>query len=582
MPPGMPIARGPGGPSGRPGTQQQAWPQGVFWREDFEVDPLAYAFPTQVGSTAVIDTAHASNGTQSLKLHKTGAASGSIRTFSLPRSLVVVGRFKFWGATLPTASFGLQNIIAGVLTAINISTAGNLAGGWSGATISSGVNVCDSAWHAIDFRVDYRGATWRFDWMLDGVAQTQATVAASGAGPTQWKFDVVGAITLDCWVDQWQLSDGWYDYPLSDVPPPPSSPTNATITLTTNSVTANATLNRQPGRVLAPSVVTATAALVRMPTKALTASQATAAALLSKLASHTFTPSTATASATLAKTPGKPLTASQATASATLTRTPVKALTAGATAAASLVRLPGKVLTAGATASAQLVKMPGHVFTASVATASAVLTTIKVKTLALTTSVVTASASLVKTAGHVLTTSPATASATLSRVASHVFTSSAATASASLIRTAGHVFAASIATASATLRRTPVKALTSSPATATATITKQPAHTLTTNVATASASVSKRPSRTLTTSTATASAQLRRAPIRVLTASATATANLVTLIIHGTTQWPPVASVLRAFMSRSNLDDAKGPTGHTRGGSSGPTDAKGPSGRTDL
>jgi hypothetical protein len=211
--------------NGAPGTPPNfAAPQPsrnleTFVVESFETFSLAQIFDVQVGTTASLDTTHARTGSQAVKIHQTGTANASIRSInSLP---IVVGRFAFWIASNPSATLQQGQCLGGVNAVFQISTAGIQTAGFTGATVASGITVTDGAWHVIDFRVDLRGSTYLMDWMVDGVAQTQATIAAAGARVvSQFKFASSGAVTIDYWLDDWQLSDDWGSYPLADPPNP--------------------------------------------------------------------------------------------------------------------------------------------------------------------------------------------------------------------------------------------------------------------------------------------------------------------------------------------------------------------------
>jgi hypothetical protein len=192
---------------------------GRFVAESFETLLLAQIFNQQVGTTASLDATHTKFGVQALKIHKTGSASASILNTPGALGRILVGRYWMWLGTNPSVSTTIMQAQTGLSGVMNVSAAGIAAGGFSGVTASSGITVSDSNWHSFDFRLDTRGSTWLYDWMVDSIAQTQQTHAASGTEViSQFAFDKVGASTIDYWIDGWQLSDDWGAYPLDDSP----------------------------------------------------------------------------------------------------------------------------------------------------------------------------------------------------------------------------------------------------------------------------------------------------------------------------------------------------------------------------
>lgn len=353
---------------------------GRFVVEDFETLTLAQIFDQQVGTTASLDATHTKFGVQALKIHKTGAANASIKTMPGALGRVLVGRYWMWLGANPGVSTTISQAQTGLSGVQNVSTAGISTGGFSGVTIASGITVSDSNWHSFDFRLDTRGSTWLYDWMVDGVAQTQATHAASGTEViSQFAFDKVGASTIDYWIDGWQQSDDWGSYPLDDSPfIPPSS--NQTVSPPVATAAASA-LVPVPDLQVPPAAATAAASSpAAVPGVAVPAPVASAAAsALVPVPQLVVPPAAATAGAS-APVPtvaaGQTVSPPAATASASALvpgvalQVPPAAATASASSPAPTVQLGIPIPVATASASAKI-PVPQLLVSPAAATASA-------------------------------------------------------------------------------------------------------------------------------------------------------------------------------------------------------------------
>jgi hypothetical protein len=82
----------------------------------------------------------------------------------------------------------------------------------SGVTISTGV------WYRFDVKYDTSGATWTFDWQVDGVVQTQATEGGHSTSTGFKRLDMVvfnsAAVTTNYNVDDVAGSLTSGDYPI--------------------------------------------------------------------------------------------------------------------------------------------------------------------------------------------------------------------------------------------------------------------------------------------------------------------------------------------------------------------------------
>src|SRR5439155_24730361 len=106
----------------------------------------------------------------------------------------------------------------GSAVTIRFSTAGVWAALIGGGAAQTGPTALLNAWQAIDFRADLRGGTYTLDWMVDGVAQTQAVSAAGQPATTMTDLSFVnsGANTINIWFDDMQIAAQLNPYPLAD------------------------------------------------------------------------------------------------------------------------------------------------------------------------------------------------------------------------------------------------------------------------------------------------------------------------------------------------------------------------------
>ena len=198
--------------------------RGLFYKQDFEVDPLATIFDDAVGSTASIDPSNAKFNAKSLLIQQYGTPTTTNRNIPTVNqaSQVLVGRF--WVNFVNDVPNVLQQIanLLGVDVNINFNwTSGNhITIGFAGNFTDFGL-MAQKTWHSIDFRADARPRpNMTVDLQVDGVPGAQSTVAV-GATPGPWtkiRFGQSGANTIHFWIDGLQLSDNYNNYPLADDP----------------------------------------------------------------------------------------------------------------------------------------------------------------------------------------------------------------------------------------------------------------------------------------------------------------------------------------------------------------------------
>jgi hypothetical protein len=191
---------------------------GIAYNTNFETESaLGEVFDSAVGTTASIDTAHAKDGTKALLIHQTGTASASKKT--LPAGTRNhTARIWFWFSINPTATWQIYTLVQASANAVlRITTSGAIQCGFNGGTFQGATTAATGAWHSADLKFSVDGPTFTADWTLDGVPQTQATLASTPADFTLAQFGTTGATTIDCWVDQWAYSHSLTDYPLQDV-----------------------------------------------------------------------------------------------------------------------------------------------------------------------------------------------------------------------------------------------------------------------------------------------------------------------------------------------------------------------------
>lgn len=113
-----------------------------------------------------------------------------------------------------------QDGVADHTLSFAIDTSGQVVAQFAagGAAQTYATDICDSAWHRLDFSVDMSTTSFTADWAVDGNAQTQATVTGSAVKTINgFRFGSTdSADTATVWWDDVVLSETPGDYPLGE------------------------------------------------------------------------------------------------------------------------------------------------------------------------------------------------------------------------------------------------------------------------------------------------------------------------------------------------------------------------------
>ena len=97
----------------------------------------------------------------------------------------------------------------------------NATGTWSAWQVATMNPIASNQWYSIDMRYDSSNTSaWRGDWRVDGVAQTQVTVAATASDNLTYNFGIGSselAITVTAHFDDMVYSQVAADYPIDDM-----------------------------------------------------------------------------------------------------------------------------------------------------------------------------------------------------------------------------------------------------------------------------------------------------------------------------------------------------------------------------
>jgi hypothetical protein len=96
-----------------------------------------------------------------------------------------------------------------------LDTSGHACIDFEGAIVQTGPVITDSAWHLVDMLYDSSGTTYSVTWYVDGVAQTQATLAGQSA--SDWLLIRVGSAsttTSTFWISDSVASVTSGDFPI--------------------------------------------------------------------------------------------------------------------------------------------------------------------------------------------------------------------------------------------------------------------------------------------------------------------------------------------------------------------------------
>ncbi len=121
-------------------------------------------------------------GGWALKITEDGLAATTARRNIASTTDLIVTLYG-WGTTpLPTTNSDILSVstsTGGMVAHFALGTSGNLRATAGFGTAQVGPVVTDGLPHRLDAHINTNGATWTVDWYVDGVAQTQATVAGT-------------------------------------------------------------------------------------------------------------------------------------------------------------------------------------------------------------------------------------------------------------------------------------------------------------------------------------------------------------------------------------------------------------------
>lgn len=165
---------------------------------------------------SVNDTSHVGNVAWNVS---SGTAGNS-----LPLGMsILVGRFWVYVESQTNAGSDAPSIMQiGSTAGTSFLTYTESNGNLNFAVVSGSTQTATGAlplhaWAVIDFRFDCTGATWTFDWKVNGVAQTQATWANPAGTITGITFGPTSFFTITLDYDDIVLSSTATDYPLPDM-----------------------------------------------------------------------------------------------------------------------------------------------------------------------------------------------------------------------------------------------------------------------------------------------------------------------------------------------------------------------------
>jgi len=188
-----------------------------------------FDFTTGVeGTQLVVQNSNAHVDGYALRCVATTAAQANVywTTASMGTPTVLVGRMWFCVESLAGAGGADLPALMHISTAVGSASTsyleydeptGNLhltVGG--GTTQIATAVVTVGQWVAIDWRFDCSGSTWTWDWMVNGVTQTQATWSHAASTFSEIRFGINSAYNITLSYDDITLSTTANDYPLPD------------------------------------------------------------------------------------------------------------------------------------------------------------------------------------------------------------------------------------------------------------------------------------------------------------------------------------------------------------------------------
>jgi hypothetical protein len=102
---------------------------------------------------------------------------------------------------------------AGSLAQIRINGSGNFEAQVGGGTARSGPVATIGTWFLIDWHLDSSSGTRTLSWMIDGIAQTDATLSLAAADLTEMRIGHAGTSTGTSYFDDFMFGDAAIDYP---------------------------------------------------------------------------------------------------------------------------------------------------------------------------------------------------------------------------------------------------------------------------------------------------------------------------------------------------------------------------------
>jgi hypothetical protein len=136
------------------------------------------------GSAITADNSVSRSGSYSLRVTKANGGDGYVRAPYLGTPNVVVARVAVRFQTLPSAvvPFLLVQGTAGSAATFNYNNSSQkLTASLGGTTVTPSTTVSAGRWYLLDLRVTFNTNPRTIDWQLDGVAQTQVSVAVAAS-----------------------------------------------------------------------------------------------------------------------------------------------------------------------------------------------------------------------------------------------------------------------------------------------------------------------------------------------------------------------------------------------------------------
>jgi hypothetical protein len=173
------------------------------------------------GGSPAIDAGVKRYGSYSLLINKTGAGINYVRKIPTGTNGIVVARFAFRLASLPSANVGaLFTVAPNAGNAVRIKydlATQKLKMTLGSASVLAGSTISATTWYVIDVRTDVAANPRTVDWQIDGVAQGSAS--SSETGSTVSGVRLGGDVSGDVYTanyDDFLMSETATDYPIGD------------------------------------------------------------------------------------------------------------------------------------------------------------------------------------------------------------------------------------------------------------------------------------------------------------------------------------------------------------------------------